>query len=210
MTITTDQARNILTGASKPGAPTNNAAEVAITSWYLENTSPGHNKFYLCMVSDAGHSIMVWGRIGSNGQSKIEKYTSYKDAETVALKQVYAKASKGYAIKEEQVKFAATAGLLADTLNHNKHDGIMSLRRRAQQDPQFQGEQQTATRHYDNFITAAETLMAKATTSDLGALFDEWQALQDAWAELDAKHGTAATTLTLTSQILQQRLLSGV
>lgn len=211
MTITTEAARSILTGAGGNKRIDPNA-EVPVTSWYLENQQPGHNKFYLCLVSDAGHCVLVWGRIGSAGQSKVEKYPTYGDAETIALKQAYAKAAKGYDMRDERFKFAVKSRMLdsaVDSPGNDRHADLMAARRMAKQDPQFTGEQQSATRHYDTFIGAAEKLMQRAARNeDAFALLEEWQALQDAWTELDAKHSTAATTLSLTGQMLQQKLFA--
>lgn len=218
MSISTAQATNILTGGAAATAArsirkvTNLSAEVPINSWYLEliNEAANHYKFYLCMASDAGHLIIVWGRIGSAGQCKIEKFSSYKEAETVALKQVYAKASKGYAIKEDGFKFTATVGDLEEAVKRagqpGAHSKIYNARHLARTNPKFKGEQATAARHYDNFIEAAETMMSRAANEPVETLFDDWQALQDAWAELADKHSIAATTLSLTAQMLQNKL----
>lgn len=227
MAISTATAQGILSGAAKPRpatptaapAPTPTAAprvtdlsaEIGITSCRLTNTMGGHSKYYTVMFSDLGHVIFNWGRIGaSNGQWKIEKLPTGSNAEAVGMKQVYAKASKGYdrVEGEQNFRFTATVADLDHAVEINHGQRLDQRRRQAMQNPQFAGQQQTATAHYDTFITAANALMTRAATENVEEVLDDWAALQAAWAELDDKHGTAAATVSLTGQMLQQRLLS--
>ena len=60
-----------------------------------------HNKFWSYDIDDTTHDVTIrWGRLGTNGQSKIYKFTSHWYAQDFADKKARGKRRKGYAEME--------------------------------------------------------------------------------------------------------------
>jgi predicted DNA-binding WGR domain protein len=174
--------------------------------WYLENREDGHSKFYTCYVTDTGVLALAWGRIGTAGQCKVEQYPAFVDARTIALRQVYAKAAKGYRIVEDEFKFTVGQAGLELAAEHQTVVHLNKIAEEAIRENKFAGEQQSATQHYDSFIAQAERLMQRAATEPVADVLADYSQLEAAWRELDDKHGIAETTLSLTGSMLRNAL----
>lgn len=176
------------------------------TGYRLTNTQPGHFKQYTILIGDDGTLVLAWGRIGAEGQVKSQKLPSREDAEGLGLRQLYDKQAKGYESKVNGLKFSVrdldiTPGLKARAL----------LREfaRAQEDPQFQGDQQAVVTHYDELVAKAQKLLDTAGTQDFDAVFAQFEDLDNAWKAIEEKHAEVQVTIGFLRQTLHQRLMGG-
>ena len=79
---------------------------------YLTNKNEGHNKFYEMKIEKAydedGDDFFKltkrWGRIGTKGQKKVEKYDTLNGAKTMMKKTQIAKERKGYVTEKSKVQ----------------------------------------------------------------------------------------------------------
>jgi len=184
--------------------------QIPITGWYLENRLPGHHKFYTVLIADNGVVTTSWGRIGTAGQSKVQKFPAHSDAKDVGLRQLYAKKSKGYTAVNEDVKFMVTTTMLNDACSANSASTLDRTFHKALREPRFEGDKKAVFQHYDSFVDQAHKLLDKAGQGmAFEALYVEFEELKSAWSELDDKHSEAAVTIGLAEQTLHQALMGG-
>lgn len=183
--------------------------QIPIVGWYLENRIGNHSKFYTVLVADNGVVALAWGKIGTQGQSKIQKLPTHDAADDVGRRQVYAKKSKGYSAVHSEVKFTMDGDELARACSLNDAFALTRTFAKALREPQFQGDAQAVAKHYDDFVAKAQRLMDKAGSMPFDAVYADFEELEAAWNEINDKHSEAETTLSLTKAILQQSLLSG-
>jgi predicted DNA-binding WGR domain protein len=183
--------------------------DIRVTGYYLENTNPGHSKFYLVTVADNGVLTLTWGRIGTNGQSKVQKFPSREDADTVGMRQVYAKAAKGYTRKLDDVRFSLTEADLDRACTSSSAATVNYAFWRAGYEPQFEADKTSVLRHYEDFLAKAQGVMDKAATLPFDAVLPDFEELEESWAVIEEAHATTKTTLDLTRQKLRQSLMSG-
>lgn len=183
--------------------------QVPAVGWYLENTTPGHSKYYLITVTDSGVVTLSWGRIGTRGQCKVQKFPTFDDAQDVAMRQLYAKASKGYRKVHSDIKFTIDLDALERVCTNQAADEITRQFWAAQRQPQFDGDRQAVLIHYDQFVEKAQTLMNNATSMPFEAVYNDFEELEKAWTEIDERHSSASTTIELTRKMLHQALLNG-
>jgi predicted DNA-binding WGR domain protein len=184
--------------------------QVPLLGWHLTmvNAATNTNKFYDVFLTEDGHVIIQWGRIGTQGQCKVEKM-DYAGAKNIAMKQVYGKAAKGYKTIIDEFKFNVGADILKRALDMQSVGQVQQAFSAAQRDNRYGGERDSVYSHYDSFITQAQHLMDRAADLDIGQVMDEWAQIQGAFEEINVKHQTAATTIALTQQMVSQKLMGG-
>lgn len=180
---------------------------VPVRGWHLTNTLPGHSKFYTVLVSDTGVVTTSWGRIGTAGQSKVQKFPTLEDAQDVGLRQVYAKKSGGYVTQIENFTFMATDDALADACLHNDSAILDQAFHLAYKEQPADGGKEAVFQHYQSFKDQAQKLLDKQGDVDLADLFTEYEQVKAAWDELDAVHAETATTMHLVERMLHTALL---
>lgn len=184
--------------------------DVPVTAWYLTNTTANHYKEYAVYLADNGVLAIHWGKIDTQGQSKIEKHATFQDAKTVAMRQVYAKASKGYVLHNDEVKFTVSADTLEEANRIGSTNELRAAMVRAIEANAFEGDKDSVFSHYDKLIEKAERLMDRAASAEsFDALMDEFNAMEVSWSAIEEKRDAAATTVDLTRQMLMQKLISG-
>lgn len=179
-----------------------------VTGWTLEYRDGTSNKYYYVFAFADGNLLLNWGRIGTSGQVKIEKYTP-DEAQIIAKRQVYAKAGKGYkmiadafdfTIDDSTHKRALQQGWGASQINQAFQ---MALREDA-----FTQRQRLVTTHYDQFIEQTnQVLDAAAKGEEFEPLLARWEALSGAWMELKDKHDHAAAAVGMVQQVVAQKLM---
>lgn len=65
--------------------------------YYFENTTPGHSKFWQCQLKNNNTEVHVkWGRIGTEGLSRVKKFGAYWEARDWMKNTIRSKLSMGY------------------------------------------------------------------------------------------------------------------
>lgn len=182
---------------------------IPTTGWYLENRIGNHKKFYTVLIAENGVVVTAWGRIGQAGQSKIQKFPSLKDAEALGKRQVYAKQTGGYSVIEDEFKFTITNDILNTACAQDSAPMLLRQFAQARTEPKFQGDSQVVMKHYEDFAGRAQALLNTAAERPFDEVYAEYEELEAAWKVLRDKHDEVAVTVSLTSQTLHQRLLSG-
>jgi predicted DNA-binding WGR domain protein len=187
---------------------TTTTKQYEVTSWTLSFRDSASNKFYNVHAFADGNLVLNWGRIGTSGQTKIEKYTP-DEAQIIAKRQVYAKAGKGYKMQVDEFKYTVDKEVHERVIESNW--GCITLDRALQtslQDSQFTKQQRLVTTHYDTFIEQTnQVLDAAAKGEDFDGLLDRWQKLSEAWGELADKHDHAKAAVSMVQQVVSQRLM---
>lgn len=182
---------------------------VAATGYYLTNTTPGHNKYYLITVSDDHVVTFSWGRIGAAGTSKVQVFSNATDADTIAKKQFYAKRSGGYDVIVDSFRFQVPVEAMEAATKSGYSALIDRWFWRAQDNPEFEADAQSVLTHYDELLRKAQALMDKASTMNFESVQAQFDELEAQWAEIEDKHDTAKVTMDFTRQMLGAALLSG-
>lgn len=183
--------------------------DIPVEGWYLENRTGNHSKFYTVLMTDNGVVVTAWGRIGTAGQNKIQKFQQHADAVDVGRRQLYSKRAGGYATVTESFKFTATADQINNACERNDGSSLVNLFHQARRSPQFDGHKKSVMQHYDDFVKRAQALMDTANDRPFEEVAAEFQELKDAWAELHDRHESAAITVGLIEATMHQRLMSG-
>lgn len=177
-----------------------------VSGYYLENTMPGHNKFYTVLIAEDGTVLTNWGKIGADGQSKCDKMPSARQAEEVGLRQFYAKSTRGYKVKHEGVKFEVDPKLLNDA-NAGAVRPLLRAWQETRTQPALAAEQQVALRHYDDFAKKAQELLEDAPNMDFETLWARHAELVEVWTALSDKHAEVSTIVDLTKATLMKKLM---
>lgn len=185
------------------------ATPVPVTGWHLTNTIGSHRKFYTVLIADNGVVVTAWGRIGSAGQSKIDKLPEYKDAEALGKRQVYGKQTGGYQVITDQFTFTINDDVLGNACARSMAQPLLQAFEAAKNDPAFAGERQVVMKYYDEFVAKAQRLLndGERPFEEVHAEFEE---LKEAWNHLSDKHDEVRVTVDLAEQLLAQRLMSGM
>lgn len=181
---------------------------IPVTGWHLENRTGSHNKFYTVLIAENGVVVTAWGAIGSAGQSKIQK-TTLKDAEALGKRQVYSKLTRGYSTKADEFKFTIEEDALNEACRRTMTQPLTRAFHQALRDPQYEGDKQVVLKHYDDFVDKAQRLLNEAGDRSFEEVYAEFEELEKAWAEISDKHAEAEVTVSLTKQLLSQKLMSG-
>lgn len=182
---------------------------IPVSGWYLENRTAGHSKFYTVLIADNGVCVLNWGRIGANGQFKIQMLGTHGDAKALGLKQVYSKQSSGYALLTDEFKFAVDQAELEKACRTDSAGTLTQAFAKAQLEPQYEGEKQSVLAHYDDFVRKAQALLNDVDHRPFHEALTEFEELQTSWQAISDKHGEAAVTIDLAKQLLSQRFMSG-
>lgn len=182
---------------------------VPVTGWYLENRIGNHSKFYTVLIAENGVCVLNWGRIGANGQFKIQMLGSHTDAKALGLRQVYSKQSTGYSLLTDEFKFAIDQAELEKACRIDNAAQLTRAFAKAQLEPQYEGEKKSVLAHYDDFVTKAQALLNGASKRPFDDVYAEFEELEASWQAISDKHDDAAVTISLTRQTLHQRLMSG-
>jgi predicted DNA-binding WGR domain protein len=187
---------------------TDSKVKVPTRGWYLENRDNGHFKFYTVLITDSGVVVTHWGRIGTAGQAKIEKYPR-SQALAMGVKTVHSKMAKGYEAKHEEVMFHLEERDIERACERPDPKSLTLLFDRALRDPKFTGEKDSVVAQYDAFLEKAQSLMDKAASSRFESVMNDFEELEAAWKEIEDKHSLAQTTVNMTKAMLTQALISG-
>lgn len=174
-------------------------------AWTLENTQPGHNKFYTVVIVETGVTVLNWGRIGATGQFKVHQLP-FADADSTGKRQVYEKAAKGYDFIVNGLKFKIDAQLVLDAVATQQPQRITQ----AFEDARASGTELVAVLdHYDDLEAQANNLVQRAAAGEgTDVLLDEWTRLQRAWDAIKDRHSMTKTNMEFAGSMLQQALLS--
>lgn len=179
-----------------------------VTSWTLQYVDGSSRKYYNVHAFADGTLILNWGRIGTSGQTKIEKYTA-DEAQIIAKRQVYAKAGKGYKMQTDEFKYTVDQEVYDRVVVSNW--GCLVLDRALQTalaENQFTKQQRLVTTHYDTFIEQTnQVLDAAAKGEEFEPLLERWEKLAGAWKELADKHDHAKAAVSMVQQVVSQRLM---
>lgn len=184
-------------------------SNIPVVGYHLENRIGNHLKFYTVLIADNGVVVTAWGRIGTRGQNRIQKFAALGDAEALGMRQVYAKQTGGYAVVTSSFKFAIEADALNAACQRGQGDDLTQRFHRALREPQYEGDKQVVMKHYDDFVDRAQRLMNEASTRTFEQVYAEFEELEKAWSAISDKHDQAEATISLTKQMLSQRLMSG-
>lgn len=181
---------------------------IDVRGWYLENRNGSHQKFYTVLIASNGYVVTAWGRIGAQGQSKIQKLAP-SDATDVGLRQVFSKKTGGYTALTDDLLFAVASEVLTQAGANQQTAPLTRLFAEARTKPAFQGEKDAALKHYDDFTEKAQALLANASGRSFDEVWGEFEELQAAWQALDDKHSETRVTVDLCRAQLGQALMSG-
>lgn len=181
--------------------------KIPVRGWHLTNTQPGHNKFYTVLVSDNGVVTTSWGRIGTAGQSKVQKFPHLADAVDVGLRQLYTKKAGGYEPQIEDFTFMVGVNILEDACEQNDASILNRALHQAHKDQPSDGGKEAVFQHYQSFRDQAQTLLDRQGEVDLADLFVEYEQVKAAWDEIEAVHDETATTMKLVESMLHTALL---
>lgn len=182
---------------------------MTVEGYHLENRTGNSSKFYTVLIADNGVVVLNWGRIGTQGQSKIQSLPSRADAEAVGKRQVYSKQTRGYMAVADAVKFTVETVTVEAAASNDAPHRLLWAFGEARTSPQFEGEKESVTSHYDDLLVKAQALMDGASDRDFGEVVAEYEELKSTWAEISNKHDQTKITLELTEQMLGQRIMSG-
>lgn len=183
--------------------------QIPVEGWYLENRTGNHSKFYTVLIAENGVVVTAWGRIGTAGQSKIQRLPTPADAEALGRRQAYSKQAGGYSVLTNAFRFTIGEALLDEACQRDAAELLTRAFHAAQNDPQFEVEKKSVTSHYDQFVEKAQRLLTGAGDRAFDEVYAEFEELETAWQAINDKHDEAAVTIGLTRQKLHQRLMSG-
>lgn len=185
------------------------SVQVPTTGWYLENRVGSHKKFYTVLIAENGVVVTAWGRIGTQGQSKIQKFPEFKDAEALGKRQVYSKQTGGYSALAEDFKLTIDSDVLNAACQNESPAILTRLFHEARNNPQFAGDTEVVLKHYEDFVKKAQRLLDTAGDRNFEEVFNEFDELKTTWKTISDKHDEVAVTVNLAEQLLSQRLMSG-
>lgn len=179
-----------------------------VTSWALTFQDTASSKFYKVFAFSDGHLVLHWGRIGTSGQTKVEKYTP-DEAQIIAKRQVYSKAGKGYKMSCDAFDFTVNDDIRDRVLMKNWGAQVLvDAHESAMTEDSFTQRQRLVTVHYDQFIEQTNKVLdAAAKGEQFEPLLASWQQLSDAWTELKDKHDHAAVAVGMVQQVVAQRMM---
>lgn len=184
---------------------TKEITEFQVTAWHLEYREGSSNKFYRVYVTENGLTVLKWGRIRTHGQSSFSTHSDYTSALDAGLKQVYEKRAKGYQ-QIHEIQFTGTI-----TAIRTARGGDPSLLDREYQDALNSGSYETAKvevlKHYAAFSEQIQSLLGRAQYTDLAELLDQYEQVEQAWAEIDDKHREVTAAMQLTKAALMTKLV---
>lgn len=176
-----------------------------VDAYYLTYKDGRSNKFYEVLITEDGTTILHWGRIHTAGQSSVSVMGSYDDAHDVAMRQVYAKKSKGYN-QDRADKFVVDSEIVRWAKEGNPSrlfDAIVESRREGQ----FTGLKEAVLTHYKDFADQAQNLMNRADGMDFEEVSNEFDELKKVWEEIQDKHSEVQTVLSLAEATFMRKLL---
>lgn len=185
-------------------------SSIPVIGWHLEyrNEAANSKKFYTVLIADNGVVVTAWGRIGTAGQSKIQK-TVPEAADNLGRRQLFSKRAKGYATVHADVKFTMDEDVLIQACESNSAYTLTRAFFDAVRQPEFDGDKATVASHYDEFVNKAQRLLDGAADQPFDSVYGQYEELTEAWNGISEKHDEAAVTITLLRQLLEQRLMSG-
>lgn len=176
-----------------------------VDAYYLTYRDGRSNKFYEVLITEDGTTILHWGRIHTAGQSSVSVMGSYEDAHDVAMRQVYAKKSKGYnqdradkfVIDTEIVRWAkeGNPARLFEAIAQSRAEG------------KFSGLKDAVLTHYKDFADQAQNLMNRADSMEFEQVSDEFDELKAVWEEIKDKHAEVETVLSLAEATFMRKLM---
>lgn len=174
-----------------------------VKAYYLENTLPGHHKFYLICITDEGTVFTNWGKIGASGQSKLQRMPNVDDAEAVGMRQFFSKRSGGYEVLHEGVTFS----LPTEWVN-NQYMYQNAFWQKVNS-PEWEADRDAVLKNYEDFKARAQKLLASASTSNFASVQQQHEELKRVWAEIQDAHAEVEIVINLTEQSLAAALMSG-
>lgn len=169
--------------------------EVTVTRRELQliNLDKNQKKFYTLYVSDRGHVLFHWGRIGTKGQWKTEAVPP-SEVDEYAQKQMHLKMSKGYRRMGEDV-FTARAGDFKDPYylesalrNHRAKHGVK------------EAEQETMaelTAFADQANKLLTSIARPSSKGEAAEHIEEYLSLKSSWKEIQSRVETIAAVMEL-------------
>lgn len=174
--------------------------------WRLEYIEGTSSKYYEVFITSNGVLALAWGRIGTEGQCKIQKFVGYAEAEVVGMRQAYAKEAKGYRRVHDDVSFMVEDFQVDTVIRSNSIVPFRTAMVVAETQTDIYNPKDAAYRHYDDFTAKAERLIERARTDNVEELLDDFQTLEAAWRELKERHDRTEITVGLCRQMLMQAL----
>lgn len=175
-------------------------------SWLLECTTNQSQKFYHVTTTENGYVFLRWGRIGTSGQHKVEKVSTYELATDLALRQVYAKRSKGYRQKYGPMKFETTDDSILRAKNGNLAY-LLDSEIRSRDTGFFEGEKKAVLKHYEDFSRQVQSFIRFNQSEGSDSLYEDFERLEKEWAELSDKHAEVEAAFGLAKATLLKNLI---
>jgi predicted DNA-binding WGR domain protein len=176
-----------------------------VDAYYLTFRDGRSNKYYEVLITEDGTTVLHWGRMHTAGQSSVSVMSNYEDAHDIAMRQVYAKKSKGYnqdradkfVIDSELVRYAKEGNTvpLFNAINEARREG------------KFTGMKDAVLTHYKDLADQAQSLMNRADGMDFEQVEAEFDELKQVWEEIQDKHAEIATVIGLAEATFTRKLL---
>lgn len=180
-------------------------AKIVVDFYHLTFQSGSSNKFYNVYITEDGACILRWGRIHTQGQSSVSVMSTYDDAHDLAMRQVYAKKSKGYT-----QQFASKHVIDAQAVRWAKEgnpDTLFSAIDQAQAEGAYTGVRDAVLTHYADLAEKAQSLMARADGLDFEQVSIEYDHLKEVWGEIEEKHAEIAVAMSIAEATFAKKLL---
>ena len=179
---------------------------VPIQSWYLEYIEGTSKKFYRVHLTASGLVSTGWGRLYTSGQCSVVQM-EFEDAKAIALRQVYAKAAKGYRIVVDDFKWEVSQDILNSARDRHSSADLDVHYEQARENPLYAGDRAVVARLYDSFIERAEACMKRAKEEGFEEVLPEFKGIQKAFEGIKKKNEREVTTIKRRNQMLMQKLM---
>lgn len=177
--------------------------------WHIEHHDAGHFKFYTALVFGS-QVVFHWGRIGTAGSPpQIKTFPTPAQARAAAEKKLQEKIHKGYEWIQQDFEFTLDTRDIEWAIEKNEPRRLTLLFDRAQRDPKFARGKESVLDEYDAFLAQAQHLMDRAASSNFDSVMNDFEELEQSWAEIEDRHSLASTTIEMTKTALKRALLAG-
>ena len=172
--------------------------------WQLMDTRGTSSKFYNIYLAGV-HVITQWGRIGSDGQTKVETFAVQGAATQQALKIHNEKIRKGYEVVKKDFDLTIPQQVIANIVfsggsavtifrqtqsPRSSHTPNGLPIRPKQPIQELNGKE--VLRLYGHLVTNLRAMNARAGEMDLDVLLDRWGEVDSVWSDLEAARTEAA------------------
>lgn len=180
-------------------------AKIVVDLYHLTYQSGTSNKFYNVYIAEDGTCVLRWGRIGTHGQSSVSVLPTYDEGHDLAMRQVYAKKSKGYT-QQHSSKYVIDAQHVKWAKEGNP-DSLFGAIDTAAREGAFTGVRDAVLTHYADLAEKAQSIMARADGMDFEAVSNEYDQLKEVWGEIQERHAEIQVTMSIAEATFARKLL---